>query len=114
MTSACFFMTAHTPTSLAGQPGVSYGMVLTDEVMKQLCHMVLFKRFLRDSGKAGRNEILRNQKLPPSKTTHANPADAIVIADRADVPSEIGVEVIRGVAIENHRRPEATAAANAS
>ena len=79
-----------------------------------MCHMVLFKQFLRDSGKAGRNETLRNQKLPPSQAPHTNPIVAKAVAAKADVPIRDGVEGIRAVAIANHRRPEATADANAS
>ena len=90
---------------------VSYGVVLTDDYMKQLRHMVLFKRFLRNFGKAGRNETLRNQKLPPSQAPHTKPTAAIVVAAREDVPIGVGVEVIRVVAIVNHRRPEATVVA---
>ena len=51
-------------------------------------------------------------KLLPSKTTHATPVVATVAVARADVPTGIGVEVIRAVATVNHRRPDVTVAAN--
>ena len=68
--------------------------------------MVLFQRFLRSFGKAGRDEILRNQKLPPSQAPHTSPIDANVSAVRVDVPISAGAEVMRFEAIANHRRPE--------
>ena len=91
---------------------ISCRVELTDDIIKYLCHMVLFKRFRLGFGKGRKETKPLKSKLLPSKTTHAMPVVAIAVVVRVDVPIGKGVEAIRVVATVNHRRPEVAVLSN--
>ncbi len=94
---------------------ISCRVELTDDIIKYLCHMVLFKRFRLGFGKGRKETKPPKSKLLPSTTTHANPVVATEDAVRVDAPIGIGGEDIRAVAnVINHRRPEVAVASNVS